>query len=142
MKVLRWLEVVSGMLAVAAGGAALVDLAVDPPTVQVTHCDIGGLAQSGGCATGNFVLLPVTGNGAFVLFGSVTLLLLGVGAAAVWHSQTRQRRARGVLWGTTVLLAMVFLPLTFIESPLLLSSVGLAVTACVSSLGRERALAA
>jgi hypothetical protein len=141
MKVLRWLEAVSGMLAIIAGGAALVDLAAVPPTLQVTRCDAGGSAQSSGCATGTFTLLPVAGSGAVVLFGSIALLLLGVGAAAAWHSRTRLRRARTVLWGTTTLYAVVSLPLSLINSPLLLASWGFAIAACACSLGHQHTLA-
>jgi hypothetical protein len=141
MQVRRRLEALSGLLASVAGGAALLDLAVAPPTFQVTHCDAGGQAQFGGCTTGTFLLLPTVGSGAVVLFGSVALLLLGVGAAAVWHSRTCLRRARSVLWGTTVLLALVCLPLSLVNGPLLLASWGFAVVACVCSLGRQRPLA-
>jgi hypothetical protein len=141
MKAPRGLGAVSGMLAIVADGAALVDLAAVPPTLRVTHCVAGGQAQSGGCTTGTFILLPVAGSGAFVLFGSVAILLLGVGAAAVWHSQTRQRRARDVLWGTTALFAIVSLPLIPLTGPLLLASLGFAVVACACSLGHQRTLA-
>ena len=141
MKALCWLEAVSGLLVIVAGGAALVNLAAVPPTLSVTHCDLGGQGQPGDCATGTFMVLPVTGSGAIVLFGSVTLLLLGVGAAAVWHSQTRQRRARTVLWGTTALFAFVVLPLSLIRGPLFLVSMGCAVVACLLSLGHQRQLA-
>jgi hypothetical protein len=141
MKALRGLEAVSGMLAIVAGGAALVDLAAVPPTLHDTRCDTGGHIQSHVCTTGTITLLSVAGSGAVVLFGSVALLLLGVGAAAVWHSQTRQRRARKVLWGTTALFAIVSLPLSLLTGPLLLSSLGFAVVACAVSLGPQRPLA-
>jgi hypothetical protein len=136
MKGLGGLEAVSGMLAVVTGGAALVNLAAVPPTLRVTHCGALGLVQPGGCATGTFTLLPTAGSGAFELFGGVAILLLGVGAAAVWHSRTRLPRARSVLWGTTALFAIVSLPLLgLISGPLLLSSMGFAVVACALSLG-------
>jgi hypothetical protein len=137
MKVLRGLEAVSGLLAVVAGAGALVEVALFPPGFGVTRCGSGGPAQSGGCTTTTFPLVPVSGGGALVLFGSVAILVLGVGAAAVWHSRTRERGARTVLWGMTTLYAFVALPLSLFASPLLLASVGFAAVACACAVGRQ-----
>jgi hypothetical protein len=138
VKVLWWLEAVSGILASVSGGAVLVYYAT-VPTFTFGTCH----GQPPVCTTGVTTLLQLEGSGAPGFFGIFALLLLGIGVAAIWHSRTRQHRARSVLWGMTALYAIFSLLLSLdISRPLLLLGVGFALVACVCSLGWRRTLAA
>lgn len=136
MRMLRWIEAASGLLATLAGGIALVYL-LTAPSYSGAGCHVATPGEPPICVAGTATLLQVNGAAAVVNLGIVAVLSLGVGLAAVWHSRTGRRGARTLLWGATAALALyTFLSILSIGA-LLLPSVAFALVACASAVGRS-----
>jgi len=143
MRGLQWLEATCGVLASLIGAAALVQLLNIPAHAGGCHSDRP--SEPTICASGIGGMPPVAQNASApspVMIALTLLLgaaLLGVGAAAVWHSRTRAPGARAALWiATGVLAVFAVLPFFGADGPLI-PSVALALVACASSLGNGRA---
>lgn len=133
MRVLRWIEAISGILASVAGGAAITFLLI-PPSYSGASCYIANPGERPICVTRTETLLQVNGATAIVDLSIVAAVLLCLAIAAVWHSRTGQRGAQWVLWGSAVILTLfTFLAILSIGS-LLLPSVAFALVASLCAL--------
>src|SRR5260221_3715465 len=103
MKVLRWLEALSGLLAALVGGVGLVYLLI-VPIYSGESCYIPFTPPV--CTTGTATFLQVTGTTGVVHLCLIAFMLLGVATAATWHSWTGRPGSRVVLWGFTAVLPM------------------------------------
>lgn len=134
MKLLRWLEGLSGVLTLAVGGATLAYL-LFVPVYRGTGCATLP-EQAPDCQATYATLL----NGAYLNtqleVALVALLVVGAGGAALWHARTGQASARITLWVTTGLLTLwTICPLLL--PGVLLPTVVLALLACVTPTGLQ-----
>lgn len=135
MKVLRWLEAACGILTSLAGGVAIVYL-LTVPIYAGESCQAVSPGEAPVCVTDlRATLLRVNGATAVVDLSIIAILVLGVAAAAIRHSQTSQRGARRALWGMTGMFAAFTVLALFSIGALLLPSAGFALVACAFSLG-------
>lgn len=133
MRVLRWIEAVSGILAGVAGGSAILYL-LTVPTYRGEGCYVSSPGQPPICVTGTKTFLQVNGATAVTILSIVGVLLLGVAIPAVWHSLTGKRGAQWLLWVSTA--AFMFFTLLAILSigAFLLPSAALALAASICAL--------
>lgn len=104
MHALRWVEAASGVCAGVVGAASMIRLAPG-------HSHL--IASSASCHTASQSSAPcveVTGEtitptlvqahclSAVLLLSSILALLMAISCAAVWHSLTGRKAARGLLW--------------------------------------------
>lgn len=119
MRVLRWIEALSALLASVAGGVAIFYL-LTAPVYSGAGCHVTNSGEPPVCVTSTATLFQVNGVTAIVDLGIVAVLLLGIAISAVWHSRTGRRSAQGILWSSTVaLIVFTFLAIFSIGSLLL-----------------------
>lgn len=136
MRVLRWIEAASGLLAALAGGTALVYL-LNAPSYGGAGCRVATPGEPPVCVAGTATPVQVNGAAAVVNLGIVAVLSLGVGHSVVWHSRTGRRGARKLLWGATAALALYTILSMLSIGALLLPSVAFALIASASSAGHR-----
>lgn len=140
MRVLRWFEAVSGVLAGLAGGAVVVRL-LTAPSYSGEGCQSAAPGEPPTCVSSTATFIQVNGATAVVLLSIVAASSLGVAVAAVRHSRTSRSGARGMLWFCAWVLALVAIAALPSIGILLLPSVVLALVACACSIGRRPAAA-
>lgn len=133
MRVLRWIEALSGILAGVPGGAAISYLLL-APTYNSENCHIATPGEPPICVTSTATLPQVNGITAIVDLSIVAALLLGLAVPAVWHSRTGRHGAQWTLWGSTAALASFTLLAILSIGALLLPSVALAIVASLCAL--------
>lgn len=133
MRVLQWIEAVSGVLASIAGGAAIAFL-LTAPSYSSASCQV---SSSGGppiCVTTTRTLVQVNGSAAIVDLSIVAIVLLGVFGAVIWHSLTGQIVPLVMLCIFTAALTIFTLLALLSIGILLLPSMALALVASVCAL--------
>ncbi len=133
MRVLRWLEALSGILAGVAGGVAIAYL-LTAPMYSGESCYVATPGEPPICVTHTATLLQVNGGAASVDLSIVAILLLAVAIPAVWHSLTGQRGAQWIVWGSTAALLIFTLLGIFTIGIFLLPAAALALVAGVCAL--------
>lgn len=133
MRVLRWLEAISGILASIAGGAAIWFL-LTAPVYSGESCTVTNSGEPPVCVTRTATLLQVNGATAIIDLSIIAALLLAVVIPAVWHSRTGQGASQWILWGGTAMLSVFTLLAIFSIGPWLLPSAALALVASLCAL--------
>ena len=133
MRVLRWVEAVSGIFASVAGGAAILYLLI-VPTYSGEGCTVATPGEPPICVTRTATLLQINGVTAIVDLSIVAILLLGIVISAVWHSRTGRRGAQWLLWGSTAAIVVFTLLAMFSIGLWLLPSAALALAASICAL--------
>ncbi len=133
MRVLRWIEAVSGILAGVAGGVAIAYL-LTTPIYRGASCYVATPGEPPICVTSTATLLQINGATAIVDLCIVAVLLLGVAIPAVWHSLTGQRGAQWILWGSTTALLIFTLLGIFTIGAFLLPAAAFALIASLCAL--------
>jgi hypothetical protein len=131
MKLLPLLEGVSGVLTGLVGGATLAYLLL-VPVYRGTGC-VTLPGQPPDCEATYATLLNGADPGTRLQVTLVVVLLVGLGAAALWHARTGQAGARTALWGTTGILTLWTLCPYVLPYPLLLPSLAVAVAASAAA---------
>jgi hypothetical protein len=137
MRIARWVEGVCGVLAALAGLAAVVWLLFGPPAYAGQSCTAPQPGQPMVCVDTTRTLIEENGATAIFDLALVALLVVGVGAAAVWHARTGRPGARVALWLCAVILAMFSILSGFSIGLYLLPSAGLGLLAALASLGNR-----
>ena len=137
MRLLRWIEALSGVLASIAGGAAIVYL-LSVPTYAGESCRVDSSGEPPICVTSTATLVQINGSAAVVDLGIIAVLLAGIVGGAVWHSATGHRGARGILWGCAGVLTLFALLALLTIGRYLLPGVALAVVASLCALAWPR----
>lgn len=128
----RLLEGGSGVLASLVGGGVIAYLLVTP-VYRGTGC-VMLPDQPPSCQATYAPLLNGADPGTRGELAVVAVLLLAVGASAVWHAHASQPWARGALYASTGALTLWTLYPWLVPGPALLPSVALALVACVASV--------
>src|SRR5258705_2252006 len=103
MRVLRWIEALSGILASIAGGAAITFLVI-APTYRGESCHVTNSGEPPICVTSTATLIQVNGTTAIVDLSIAAALFICIAIAAVWHSRTGRQGAQWMLWATSTIL--------------------------------------
>jgi hypothetical protein len=140
MKASRLLEALCGILASVTGCAAVI-FWLTTPAYSSDACQASSPGASPVCTTSTATLLQVNGASAVVGLSIATILVVGIGIVAVWHSRTGQRGARIALWTLTVVLAGYAVLGILSIGAAFLASVLFALIACAFSFGRTAAAA-
>jgi hypothetical protein len=139
MRIARWVEGICGALAALAGLAAVMWLLFGPPAYAGQSCTAPELGQPMVCVNTTRTLIEENGATAIFDLALVVIMVVGVGAAAVWHARTGRPGARTALWIFAVILLVFSILSGFSIGLFLLPSAGLGLLAALASLGSRRA---
>jgi hypothetical protein len=138
MRIVRWVEGISGALATLAGLTAVVWLFFGPAYAGQS-CSVGAPGQPMVCVNTTHTLIELNGAWAIFVLAQVGILVVGVGAAAVWHARTGRPSERIALWVLAVMLLVFSVLSGFSIGLFLLPSAGLGLVAALAALGNRRA---
>jgi hypothetical protein len=132
MKLLRLLEVVCGVLASLAGGTTLAYLLFVPVYRGMGCSTLPGLPPD--CTPTYATLLNGRDPSTQAQVALVTVLLVGLGIAVIWHVRTGRARALAALFTLTGVLFLWTTCSLLMLYGVLLPSVALAAVACVAAV--------
>jgi hypothetical protein len=133
MRVLRWIEAISGILASIAGGAAITYLLI-APSYSGEGCHVTNSGEPPICVTSTATLIQVNGTTAIIDLSIVAILFACIAVPAVWHSRTGWHGAQWILWATTTILIVFTLLAILSIGPQLLPGAALAFVASLCAL--------
>ncbi|HEV2236134.1 MAG TPA: hypothetical protein VGR57_05665 [Ktedonobacterales bacterium] len=141
MRIVRWVEGICGGLATLAGLIAVAAL-LNGPAYAGQSCTLQSPGQPPVCVSTTRTLVEVNGATAIFDLTLVVVLVVGVGACAVWHARGGRRGARAALWAFAVLLLAFALLSGFTIGLFLLPSALLGLLAALFALGNRSVTAA
>ncbi|MGZ3584091.1 MAG: hypothetical protein ACXWP6_15800 [Ktedonobacterales bacterium] len=133
MRILRWIEAISGILTSIAGGAAITFLLI-APTYRGEGCHVTNSGEPPICVTTTSTFLQVNGSTAIVDLSIAAALFICIAIAAVWHSRTGRQGVQWTLWATSATLIIFTLLAILSIGPLLLPGAALAFVASLCAL--------